>query len=354
MAPHQWPGRLRDGIAGGIPGAATTLARSAATRPPLGRRVPALHRGVEWLVIEGSGGVKRFDLSAASPCRRQHHPQPRRHPKASNASRACRWTFRLADLGITLTRELTLSRGSNQATVRYQIERPQALPPASRLPRTPPPAALRDFHALTQGQARYGARVLDDGSVELAGGAANLLLSIHPTARFVTDPQWWNNFEYARELERGQPGVEDLFSPGVYISECSTTGPTTIELRAWVPQPDEAEPLDKPNPKLSAASQAFAAQSPAHAQLLEAADQFIVRRAAVLGGTNLTSIIAGYPWFSDWGAKTRSSRCAGCSDYRPLQGSPRSPDRLLLPPAAAAFIPQLLRRWLGRARIQHG
>ncbi len=103
------------------------------------------------------------------------------------------------------------------------------------------------------------------------------------------EPQWEYNVAHPEEAERGQDPSGDLFSPG-WISADLRIG-EKVELVGWL------------NPEASAAP-VFPARThapdslPLAQSLAEALDLFIVRR------DNLKTVIAGYPWFLDWGRDT--------------------------------------------------
>jgi len=112
------------------------------------------------------------------------------------------------------------------------------------------------------------------------------------------EPCWYRNFLYDEELARGLDAVEDLASPGWYEFDLSS-GPAVLIFSArglgralastTQPAIDLAEALAQEE-KLRRA--AFATSR------LRAADAYLVKR-----GSGRT-IIAGYPWFGDWGRDT--------------------------------------------------
>ncbi|MFA5043461.1 MAG: amylo-alpha-1,6-glucosidase [Kiritimatiellia bacterium] len=148
---------------------------------------------------------------------------------------------------------------------------------------------------------------------------------------FQPEPEWQYMVHHPVEAERGLNADSDLFSPGYF--RCPLAGGAKIELLAQILTPAENERIKpqsnrnmimeggRPLPPLAAATEArrppimFSAKSapvanrdtardfpPPDAPLLEilerAMRQFIVRR-----GENKT-VIAGYPWFLDWGRDT--------------------------------------------------
>ncbi|HEY9807690.1 MAG TPA: amylo-alpha-1,6-glucosidase, partial [Candidatus Obscuribacterales bacterium] len=144
------------------------------------------------------------------------------------------------------------------------------------------------------------------------------------------DGMWYWNYHYPAETQRGLADYEDLYSPG-YLTVVLQPG-DQLTLAANVGWPEAEQPLLQ-HSVFQAAIQAeqqrlksdFAlVLSPASTsgtasdaephppgepsepmsaiwqQLLRAGDQFLVYRASIAGPT----VIAGYPWFNDWGRDT--------------------------------------------------
>jgi predicted glycogen debranching enzyme len=110
-------------------------------------------------------------------------------------------------------------------------------------------------------------------------------------------PDWYRNFYYTDEAERGLDALEDLATPGVFTFDLAS-GPAAMVLStAWVPG-DAAE----------TARQIIAGEARRRARFstvaARAADAYIVARAGTGGAPSGRTIIAGYPWFADWGRDT--------------------------------------------------
>ena len=104
-------------------------------------------------------------------------------------------------------------------------------------------------------------------------------------SHFEPAPDWYYNFEYDRERERGLEFVEDLFTPGTYV----------VPLAPGVPLDVILTTEEKPRGTLErerSRRERFATRGP----LTLAADQCIVDRDRDDRG-----IIAGYHWFAEWG-----------------------------------------------------
>jgi predicted glycogen debranching enzyme len=137
---------------------------------------------------------------------------------------------------------------------------------------------------------------------------------IVPGAKFDSAPDWYYNFAYDRERERGLDFVEDLFTPGAYA----------VPLKPGVPLDVILTTEEKPRGTLEkerSRRERFAARGP----LSLAADQFIVDREGDDRG-----IIAGYHWFAEWGRDSMISLPGLCLATHRFSDAKR-----------------ILRRWLG-------
>ncbi len=181
------------------------------------------------------------------------------------------------------------------------------LPPIQRVTNTP--TTLR-LHVVPKNADWLNAPNEDEASESDVGGSdvgeitdadAPALQSPPSDAgvTFAARPDWYRCFQYPREQERGLDYQEDLYAPGT-LSTFLAAGQTlsiaaTTEENAAAPDAAWNALLIRQNDLLQETSltDAFARQ------LTLAADQFIVQ---VPGGR--ATIIAGYPWFGDWGRDT--------------------------------------------------
>ncbi len=102
-------------------------------------------------------------------------------------------------------------------------------------------------------------------------------LRFHTPAKFAEDAHWYYNVEYLEELERGFDFREDLYSPGVYVFDLKPGEWAVLYASADGSEAAESAPVAKRDP-------------------------FLVRRA-----DGRPSIVAGYPWFTEWGRDTMIS-----------------------------------------------
>jgi glycogen debranching enzyme len=281
----------------------------AAAAPPVGR-VVALHSVIDEIVIDGTSHALATQQFGEDPLL---HPDGWRRlteidPRPPNA---IRWTF--AVQGLLVTRTLRLLPGRNAASIEYQVARGTGAPSRSRGGDAPENAAesgrgevslrvrpftpLRDFHSL--GGAWDSPPQRDDAggeqSAQVRRGELALEIRGHPGGGLRDAPQWWHDFAYTGDRERGQEWHEDVWSPGVFeISlDVERRGGGVFTLTAELVQPHHAE---RP-PSRRTAPPALAADP--LRRLARAGDQFIVSRR--VGAERFASVIAGYPWFADWG-----------------------------------------------------
>jgi predicted glycogen debranching enzyme len=113
--------------------------------------------------------------------------------------------------------------------------------------------------------------------------------------RFVPESQWQYMIRHDQDAERGQDPYSDLFSPGYF--EAPLTGSRTVSLLAETgpPQPHAAPPADALLPERSPLESKTAAGLRPIEVLEKSLGHYVVDR----GG--LKTVIAGYPWFLDWG-----------------------------------------------------
>ncbi len=167
-----------------------------------------------------------------------------------------------------------------------------------------PLVTYRDFHS--QGRGARPVEVEDDGasvSVRAAGGARGCRLAV-TAGEYRALNAWYWNFWHREEAARGLDALEDLFVPGTFTAPLSTAQPLTFtaSLETGVPAP-----APKVLAALAGKSRALRSALPKSAPhwvhtLATASDQFIVRRGKKSAAA--VSVIAGYPWFADWGRDT--------------------------------------------------
>lgn len=271
----------------------------AATLPPVGR-VMVLNRIGEILKFDGDERMLEFSINQFSE---GFHPRGDRYLRRFELEDTARWEYDVE--GVRVVKELQLLWMKNVAAVRYTVEPPRGRKMELSLL---PFVSLRDFHGIRRaGGARF----------DVSAGARQIEVSSHgdrhstrvwsEEARFVPADDWWYGHKYPIETDRGLDDTEDLFTPGRFVVD--VVGRTTITVwTAAEPGPcdwdaeltrrREATAAAMPGPGRGAA-----APSAVVKKLARAANDFIVSRRTP-DGADGTSVIAGYPWFADWGRDT--------------------------------------------------
>ncbi len=111
------------------------------------------------------------------------------------------------------------------------------------------------------------------------------------------------NMEYSKERERGLDAVEDHYIPGIFEVDVKPYETKVITITAGVGEWEELNGVDiiEDEIKRLGALVDRAGYNDEFANILvKACDNFIVKRESTASKT----IIAGYPWFTDWGRDT--------------------------------------------------
>jgi len=155
----------------------------------------------------------------------------------------------------------------------------------------------RNFHhstkAYTGPEDQWPAAIstMEKGFAFNPPGGAQLLM-VANQGQFSIAPEWYYMVHHALEAERGQDPDSDLFSPGYFSiplkggEHFSLTAQVTAGSESRPPVPS---PTDWPWP---------AAELPLESALSAALNQFVVKRGF------FNTVIAGFPWFLDWGRDT--------------------------------------------------
>ena len=216
------------------------------------------------------------------------------------------WRYAVADA--LLEQRIFMGPAANTSYLRLELLRASA-PLRVTLK---PLITYRDYHS--QGRGAKAFQLEADAElcrVQAFAGARPYRLSISQ-GRFTAAPAWYWNFWHRSEAERGLDALEDLLTPGTFATDLSPRQPVYLVATAETAAP---VPADEVLAALKAASQQLIAPLPKTAPawirtLAQASDQFIVRRGTAGAAANSPmafSIIAGYPWFTDWGRDTMIS-----------------------------------------------
>ncbi|MCB8967643.1 MAG: amylo-alpha-1,6-glucosidase [Chloroflexota bacterium] len=279
----------------------------AALRPPLGRTLlfTKLDETVEYDGIYRESGRfyslynNRWTSGSVEP--KGHHFINRFHLEGTTPV----WTYAIANA--LLEKRIWMQPGANTTYIQYKLVRatgPMDLEAKAFI-------NYRDYHSTT---------IMNDWDLDSEEVAHGLCLQLSETEtplyllsdRAEITPQfdWYEDFLLRVEEYRGQRDVQEDHLYAAQLRVVLHPGETMTIVASTEPNPEMDSTV------AYAARQAYEAALIARAQaqytkplpihikqLVLAADQFVVKRPTA-ADVNGRSIIAGYPWFSDWGRDT--------------------------------------------------
>ncbi len=204
-----------------------------------------------------------------------------------------RWRFQTT-LGVEVDVELFVPHGSPSVVLAFRLSRPW---PGARL-ELRPLLSGRDFHCLHHENPAFRQTAEQHGDSlrfePYTGVPAVVSVS---NADYRPAFEWYRRFFYAEEAARGLDAEEDLASPGVLAFDVGE------DEALWVLRAETPGDFDAARPPLRAWVERLRSRERARRAafvnpLERAANLYLVRR-----GSGRT-LIAGYPWFGDWGRDT--------------------------------------------------
>jgi predicted glycogen debranching enzyme len=209
------------------------------------------------------------------------------------------WRFCVADA--LLQQQIFMAQGANTSYLRLELLRASGPLRATLKPFV----TYRDHHSHSQGAQPY----------QIQSGAAQCTIQAFADAQpyrlmishgqFIAAPTWYWNFWHREEAQRGLDAAEDLLAPGSFVVELKPQLPIFLMATAESADPrGGGDVLENHQAQAKALTRPLPESAPAWIHTLaRSSDQFIVRR----GNAGACSIIAGYPWFADWGRDTMIS-----------------------------------------------
>ena len=268
---------------------------------PPANRILALANCLEMVILNGNV----FNLSTFE-FNEKFAPEGFTFLKRFRRDTAAHFDYRLPQL--RLTKSVYLLRDTDMVALVYDFT-------AVRKPLEfvwRPFIGLRDFHTLQKSYAHISSAWLDTGLLirHDIPGSCELFLSC-PSMNFEKDEQWWFNFVYRNDRQRGQDFTEDLWTPGffkgrietpakiVFWANLGSSGKAASDAEELKPDIEAVrEDLYKHQSTILAAAEN---RNGEFRKLCLAADQFITKRQPSDGCESRTTILAGFPWFADWG-----------------------------------------------------
>ena len=283
----------RGGFASGTVAGANTRRYHAllltARKPPSERFVLVNHLE-EWLDIDGQAIPLSTNLYPGAV-----YPTGYEHCVEFSTAPWPTWTFDCN--GITIQREILSIHGRDMVMVRWKLIGKK---PSRAMLRVRPKLTGRDYHGTHHENGRLSTEVRVDKGTVLWHCYSDLppVRAFH-AGGYRHEPHWYRRIQFPLEQQRGLDAEEDWWSPGEFtldlISESTQTMALTSET---IDQLDVAALATHEKSYRDAVRQAAPADDSLAGELWCAADMYLSER-----GRQYT-IIAGYPWFTDWGRDT--------------------------------------------------
>ncbi len=266
--------------------------------PPLGRAV-LLSKAEEEVRVED----QLYQLSSNKyPSVVQ--PQGFRHLTYFDTRPVPTFTYIFHEETVVLEKRIWMPHGLNTVYIQYTLVK---APEPVKLALVPL-LAYKDYHTEQHRWDGFTAAMTDEGGGRwkfVAYPTANpLYLAMKPPFGFVDHSGWFFNFEHPREQERGLDFSEDLYCPGRFSGILSPGQTITLVATVETSQPDEPEIALASEIARQKALLDKAEVTPtdtARETLTLAADQFVIENSEKVARA---TIMAGYPWFTDWGRDT--------------------------------------------------
>jgi predicted glycogen debranching enzyme len=255
----------------------------AATHPPGGRLI--LVNGIEAWVTTPSGNYpitsQRYMPDVVYPDGWRHLTRFSRDPWPS-------WRFVLPG-GTEIVQELFVSRETSETVLRWSHE--GASGPCRLDVR--PLVSGRDYHALhRQNPACNLGSAVNGASVSWHPYASLPPIAAGSNGEYRAEPEWYRNFLYTAERDRGLDCVEDLASPGRFTFDLEQNRAVLILGSGGLVEADAERHAEK------LAEMERRRRAGAASPLSASASCYVV------DGVRGTTVVAGFPWFTDWGRDT--------------------------------------------------
>ena len=262
----------------------------AATTPPSGRMV--LVNGLDASVAVGSDTIalssQRYLPGLDSPNGGSSLVNFTTQPWPT-------WTWALP-AGGSVTKEIFVPAGQTSVVLRWRAE---GFPGSAPRLSVRPFFSGRDFHALHHENPafNFNPETIPTGERWRFYPGIPAVLA-RSSGVYFHEPTWYRHFLYDEEAARGMDSTEDLAAPGRYDFDLSAGTAVLIFSAEGAELPDSAPSLPAPELAERWAKTERARRSAFTSPRRRAADAYLIKR-----GDGRT-IIAGYPWFGDWGRDT--------------------------------------------------
>jgi predicted glycogen debranching enzyme len=283
----------RGGFASGTVAGANTRRYHAlllvARKPPSERFVLVNHLE-EW--IEANGQTIPLSTNCYPGA---VHPEGYKSCRSFTADPWPTWTYDYA--GVSIQREILCVQGRDLVIVRWRLLKESTVP-ITLLVR--PMLSGRDYHSTHHENTALDSN-FTEGDRRVTWHPYHDLPAVHAfhAGMYRHEPSWFRQVQFSIDEQRGLDYAEDWWSPGeltyqLKAGEDATLVFATESIEAF----DVAALIDVEGERRTRLQKSAPSSDPLAHRLWLAADHYLSQR-----GSGQT-VIAGYPWFADWGRDT--------------------------------------------------
>ena len=258
-----------------------------ATTPPAGRMV--LVNGFDAWVETPSGA---FALSSQRYAPDVIHPNGASLIESFEYEPWPRWRYRLTD-DLVVEQEIFVPHRESAVMIGWKVVNHDPIPAKLKVR---PFLSGRDFHSSHRENGAFKF-VADQNGERVTCRSYDGVPAVvaFSNGEYAHEPTWYRNFLYTEEQVRGLDAMEDLASPGVFEFSLSHN-PAVLMLAAEGHAITNIESIEARYAQVRTDEQRR--RENFKSPIERAADAYLVKR-----GEGKT-LIAGYPWFGDWGRDT--------------------------------------------------
>jgi predicted glycogen debranching enzyme len=283
----------RGGFSSGTVGGANTRRYHAlllTARKPPSERVVLVNQLEEWLDIDGQAIPLSTNLypGAVYPAGHDHCTEFSTDPWPT-------WTFDCN--GVTVQREILSIHGRDIVVVRWKLV---GKSPSRVLLRVRPKLTGRDYHGTHHENGSLSTKALAGIEMVLWHQYSDLppVRAFH-SGEYRHEPDWYRHVQFPVEQQRGLDAEEDWWSPGEFTFDLGLGSIRTLAFTSeTLYRLDVLDLVKQEKSRRDTVMQAAPTADSLASELWCAAERFLAER-----GTGQT-VIAGYPWFTDWGRDT--------------------------------------------------
>lgn len=280
----------RGGFASGTVAGANTRRYHAlllvARKPPV-ERVVLVNHLEEWVEVAG----RSFPLSSNVYSGIVH---PEGYQRCTGFSNEPWPTWTYEDEGLTIQREIFCPRGRDMVVMRWRLLDGAAHPVRLRVR---PMLTGRDYHATHHENGSLLVQAwVGTNHVKWQPYAELPAIQAFHTGEYHHAPDWYRRLHYPVERRRGLDDQEDWWSPGEIVFSLTPGVPASLAFTSEpVQSADSAAPAEEERRRRKRVAGPAPKEDALARALWRAAESYLSERG------DQHTVIAGYPWFADWG-----------------------------------------------------